>query len=105
MLTFPCRIALVGLAIICIGLSLRTHSQVRSAAASPSPSPTASPAPSPVPDFQANQVVVQLKPGASISDVNSRNGTATVGQIPATSYYLVAAIAQANPAQSDVLAQ
>src|SRR5262249_13659200 len=103
MLTSPFRILLVGLAIICVGLSLITKSQVRpvpsSSAALPSPSPSPSPAPSPSPvqDFQSNQVVVQLKPGTSIYDVNGRNGTTTTGQISGTGYYLVSALSQAAP--------
>ena len=100
------RFILVGLAIISIGFGIITKSQVREGLSSvPSPSPTASaspyPSPSPVQDFQVNQVVVQLKPGASISDVNSRNGTTTVGQISASDYYVLSATAGAgSPASS-----
>jgi hypothetical protein len=50
----------------------------------------------PVQDFEVNQVVVQLKAGASIDDVNSRNGTRTAGQIAGTSYYVLSAITGAG---------
>jgi subtilisin family serine protease len=111
MLNSTGKFLLVGLAIISVALSLKTQSQVRSAAvSSPTPSPSPSPSPSPAPDFQLNQVVIQLKPGASIADVNSRNGTETVGQISGTSYYVVSAIAstgagsQAQPQRERVMA-
>src|SRR5262245_2994404 len=101
MLTSPFRIVLVGSAVICVGLSLITKSQVRpvpsSASSFPSPAPSPAPSASPVQEFQSNQVVVELKPGASIDDVNGRNGTTTTGQISGTSYYLVSAVAQAAP--------
>ena len=99
MLNSTWRVILVGLAIVSIGLGLITKSQVRDglpSVASPSPMPSAtsspSPSPSPAQDFQVNQVVVQLKPGASIDDVNSRNGTTTVGQIAASDYYVLSSI-------------
>src|SRR5215471_9265894 len=99
MLNSTWRVILVGLAIVSIGLGLITKSQVRDglpSVSSPSPMPSAtsspSPSPSPVQDFQVNQVVVQLKSGASIDDVNSRNGTTTVGQIAASDYYVLSSI-------------
>jgi len=105
MLSSPCRIVIVGLAILFAGLGLITRSQVKTAAPSALPSPSPAPSASPVQEFQANQVVVELDAGASIDNVNSRNGTTTVGQISGTSYYVLSSIAQAASPASETMPQ
>src|SRR5262249_11823152 len=107
MLNSTNKIALIGLAIVCVGLSVSIRSGVRrpvpaAAAPAPSASPTASPSPSPspTPDFQLNQVVVQLKPGDSIADVNNRNSTTTIGSISGTSYYVVSPTTAASSSEA-----
>src|SRR5262249_47209380 len=60
---------------------------------------------SPVQEFQANQVVVELDAGASIDNVNSRNGTTTVGQLSGTNYYVLSSIAQAASPAGETVSQ
>ena len=89
------KILLVALLVVWAGTSqVAMSGVVFRAAAQPVAVPCVAPvlpvpAPPAVADFQPDQVIVELKPGPSINDVNARNGTTTINQIPGTAYYLV----------------
>ena len=104
MLNSTKKITFLVLLILCsaatrFAISSVASNSSRSASGSPSsmtsvpppcgPMPSPTPVPDVVEDFQQSQVVVQVKPGASINDVNHRNGTTTINQIGGTQYYLV----------------